>query len=411
MKVLHINDYYDRVGGAETILFSVLDALEEKGITNVIVHQHPTDVMTDWRRVYKVPGLGDPYSRQASIAADTLQRIIREEKPDLIQIHDICNPDVVEISRRYAPTIQSVYNHIFYCPGGGKYLPFLGRICERPFGKGCLVSAFLTHCNSIRPRVLLSSYHRSRRMLKNSRGLVFLTLSKYQAECLLQNGCPPEAVKVLPPLTDLPALHAPHGKRQVLFVGRVVKQKGLDQLIHALPYLDSSCRLIVCGDGPEVHTAKEIAQRLGIEARIDFLGWVGRDKLGLCYEASSVVVVPSVWPEPFGMVGIEAMSYGKPVVAFRVGGIPEWLEDGATGFLAKPYDVKEMAEKISYLLKHPDVAREMGIRGRKRVEQDFNKQKHISSLLEFYKEVMDDRFRSKASAPKNAGVQTPIQAF
>jgi glycosyltransferase involved in cell wall biosynthesis len=90
------------------------------------------------------------------------------------------------------------------------------------------------------------------------------------------------------------------------------------------------------------------------------------------------------------MVGIEAMSFSKPVVAFNVGGIPDWLEDGVTGFLVKPYDVGEMAEKIGYLLEHLEVAEEMGSKGRKRVEQDFNKDKHVSSLLQIYKEVLEN---------------------
>jgi glycosyltransferase involved in cell wall biosynthesis len=410
MKALHVNDFYQRVGGAETVLFSVLDALEEKGVTNVVVHQHASDVRTDWRHVYKIPGLGDPNSSQASIVADTLGQIIQEEKPDVIQIHDICNPDVVEISRRYAPIVQSVYNHSFYCPGGAKYLPVLGRICERPVGTGCLVSAFITHCNSVRPRVLMSSYDRSRRMMKNNRGLVFLALTNYQAECLLKNGCAPEAVKVLHPFTNLPVLPTEREERRILFVGRIVKQKGLDRLIDAIQYIDPSCRLVVNGDGPELKTAKEIAQRLGMASRIDFLGWTGREELARCYAESAVVVVPSIWPEPFGMVGIEAMSYGKPVVAFDVGGISDWLEDGVTGFLIEPYDLREMAKKIDYLLKHSGVAREMGMRGRSRVEQEFKKERYISKLLEIYGEVIDDWPQSRELAHKNAGVQSPIQA-
>ncbi|MGH7771552.1 MAG: glycosyltransferase, partial [Candidatus Binatia bacterium] len=196
MKVLHLNDYYQRVGGAETILFNTLDALEEQGIVNVVVHEHPTPIKEKHRHVYEVPSLSAPHIRQSSIISNTLGRILQEEKPDLVHIHDIGNPEVSEISRYYAPTIQSMYNHNYYCPGGAKYLPLMGRICERPFGRACLMSAFLTHCNSIRPRLLFSSYYRTHHMVNNNRGLLFLTLSHYQAECVLQSGYHPDAVKV-----------------------------------------------------------------------------------------------------------------------------------------------------------------------------------------------------------------------
>ena len=91
------------------------------------------------------------------------------------------------------------------------------------------------------------------------------------------------------------------------------------------------------------------------------------------------------------MVGIEAMSYGKPVVAFDVGGIPEWLDHGVTGFLVPPWDLKEMAERISFLLDNPNVAHEMGVGGRRRVERDFTQETHIARLLDIYKKVIASR--------------------
>jgi glycosyltransferase involved in cell wall biosynthesis len=81
----------------------------------------------------------------------------------------------------------------------------------------------------------------------------------------------------------------------------------------------------------------------------------------------------------------------RGVVSFSVDSIPEWLEHGVMGFLVKPYEIKEMAQRIDFLLDNPAVAHEMGMRGRKRVEQDFNKDKHLSALLEIYRQVIDGR--------------------
>lgn len=397
MKILHINDHYRRVGGAETVLFNWLEALEEKGITNVVVHQHPVGGEPDNRRVYRVANLGEASSYDGAAVAARFREILKEERPDIVHLYDIGNPDIAEISLRFGPTLQSAFNHSFYCPGGAKYLPFLGRVCARPFGIGCLACAFITHCNSIRPRALLKTYRRSYRMMKHSRRLVFMALSRYQADCLIRNGRPPALVKVLPPFTPAPELndrdYEHRSQNLLLFTGRIFPQKGLNALIGALKHVKSSFRLIVDGDGPDAGKARKLASELGLEGRVEFVGWAPREEHIAYYRYASIVIVPSLWPEPFGMVGIEAMSYAKPVVAFDVGGIPEWLEDGATGYLIKPYDVKQMAQRIDYLLNNPSAAREMGMKGRKKVEAEFGKEKHITKLLEIYREVIDGRIQ------------------
>ena len=100
------------------------------------------------------------------------------------------------------------------------------------------------------------------------------------------------------------------------------------------------------------------------------------------YQKSTVVVVPSVTPESFGMVGIEAMSYGKPVLAFDVGGISEWLKHEETGFLLKPRDEQDLAEKLNLLLGDRTLAVSMGTKGRERVETYFTPENHVTSLLD-----------------------------
>lgn len=399
MKILHVNDHYAHVGGVETVLFSSLDALEEQGATNVVVHQYPGEAGTGRRRVYRIPELGDAANWQESAAV--LHGILREEKPDLIHLYDIDNPEVAVISRCYAPTLQSVYNHNLYCPGGGKFLPLWGRICERPFGVGCLASAFLTHCNSVRPRQLLFSYLRCHDRISHPRGLWFLALTQYQVKLLLQNGFPPQAVKALHPFTELPALPAradSSGSQTVLFTGRIVPQKGLSALLRSLTRVTAPFRLLVDGDGHDLENGRALAKSLGLDTKVEFVGWAAREKHLDYYRQAAVVVVPSLWPEPFGMVGIEAMSYAKPVVAFKVGGIPEWLEDGVTGFLIEPYDLGEMARRIEQLLQQPDLAREMGMRGRRRVEQEFTKERYVSRLLQIYDEAMAGGYVSEAAA-------------
>ena len=101
-----------------------------------------------------------------------------------------------------------------------------------------------------------------------------------------------------------------------------------------------------------------------------------------------MVVVPSVWPEPFGIVGIEAMAYGKPVIAFDVGGISEWLEDGKTGFIIKLRDEAALAEKLNLLLQNPNLALRMGTQARESVEKRFVPDIHVERLLSIFNKAV-----------------------
>src|SRR5262249_34443302 len=150
------------------------------------------------------------------------------------------------------------------------------------------------------------------------------------------------------------------GDGSLLFLGRVVPQKGLDTLVRCLRHVRSAARLVVAGDGPDLGRVRQLTQTLGLAHRVSFVGWVSPEHKAVLCERASVVVIPSVWPEPFGLVGLEAMSHGRPVVAFDVGGISDWLQDGVTGYLVRPYDVEEMARRIDHLLDHAEVAHDFG---------------------------------------------------
>jgi glycosyltransferase involved in cell wall biosynthesis len=393
MKILHPNDHYKRVGGAETLLFNTLSALEERGVENVVVHQHLASVSGKMRKLYRVDQLGDARPTHPERVRETFRQILEAERPNLVHLHDIGNQDIVELSCRFSPTVQSVLNHSFYCPGGNLYLPWAHRICGRAFGPFCIASAFLTHCNSVRPMVLNSSYRLSHRMLRESTRHPLLTLSRYQADCLMKNGVAPERIHVLHPCTELPTLIADPLLREadpmILFVGRIYPTKGLNLLIQSLRQIRSPFRLVVNGDGPGLASAQALVRKWGLAAHVQFLGWTPPEETLSYYAQASVVVIPSVWPEPFGLVGIEAMSFAKPVVAFQVGGIPEWLDDGITGFLIPPGNLKTMAEKIDFLLKNPETAREMGRRGRQKVEKEFVLSRNYApKLVEVYQQAI-----------------------
>jgi glycosyltransferase involved in cell wall biosynthesis len=248
--------------------------------------------------------------------------------------------------------------------------------------KRCLLSR--------RPSVI---WRRYRRVVdanaSNAEYSALVVASAYVRQQALATGYPASQVRVLPYFTTPPeATPGPPGRPgTILFCGRVVPEKGLALLLQALARLDARWRLVVAGDGIASRDAKRLAARLQLADRIVFHGWASRQALQELYAEATVVAVPSLWPEPFGIVGIEAMAHARPVVAFAVGGIPEWLEHGVTGFLVPPYELDALADRLRACLESPELARTLGANGRARVESAFSASEHLERLKTIYEDV------------------------
>jgi len=145
---------------------------------------------------------------------------------------------------------------------------------------------------------------------------------------------------------------------------------------------------IIGGSGPLLDYHKMLTRRLGISSYVLFTGRIPQEELPLYYAASDVVVVPSL-QEAWGLVATEAMACGKPVVASRVGGLPDQVIDGYNGFLVSPRDPKALADRILYLLENPSEARRMGLNGRKLAEEQFDIEKRVDKIVKLYRELVN----------------------
>jgi glycosyltransferase involved in cell wall biosynthesis len=178
----------------------------------------------------------------------------------------------------------------------------------------------------------------------------------------------------------------PDGPARILFSGRLTPAKGVGTLLKAAAAVDA--RFDICGDGWWAPTARRLARRTGVEERVTFHGWVGSEALASAYESAAVVVVPSHWPEPVGLVGLEAMAHGRPVVASATGGIPEWLADRETGLLVRPGDANALADALRRLLADPPARRRMGAAGAARVAREFSEQRYVEAIEQAYLQAL-----------------------
>jgi glycosyltransferase involved in cell wall biosynthesis len=170
----------------------------------------------------------------------------------------------------------------------------------------------------------------------------------------------------------------------LLFVGRLNYQKGLHFLIKAMPTIlqqVANVKLLVVGAGEQLADLRQLVASLNLCASVIFTGAIDQKEIHTAYAAADVFVLPSLF-ESFGISIIEAEASGKPVVATRVGGVPEVLIDGKTGFLVSPCNSIQLAKAILCLLLDSELALKMGEQGRKLVQERFNI-KHIVDRLNF----------------------------
>jgi glycosyltransferase involved in cell wall biosynthesis len=175
--------------------------------------------------------------------------------------------------------------------------------------------------------------------------------------------------------------------KEILYVGRLQSEKGVRQLLEAVAPLPGEWRLSVAGDGPERKACQDLAEKLEIAHRVDFMGWLSESEIKSLYRRCAVVVVPSLWPEPYGRVGPEACVQGRPVVGFGVGGVMDWLEDGVTGYVVSPGDVTQLGLRIETLLESPSLRAQMGRNARAIALEMWRVDQHVDFLMRVFRQA------------------------
>lgn len=170
-------------------------------------------------------------------------------------------------------------------------------------------------------------------------------------------------------------------------VSWLIPEKGVDDFIGAarqVTAIEPRAHFVLAGEGTHRPKLEQMVRELGIGECVTFTGPVADPLADGLFAASDVICQFSRWEEVFGYVNAEAMACRKPLIGTRVGGIPEIIQDGITGFLVERRDVKAMAARILELLRAPDLRRRMGDAGREVCREKFNLKKNVAQLLEIY---------------------------
>lgn len=203
-----------------------------------------------------------------------------------------------------------------------------------------------------------------------------------------------EAPDLLPgPLPSDPA--------RLLCLGRLVYEKGFDLAVRAFAAISRrfpGVRLTIASDGPARAALQRLAAELGLTDRVDFLGWIEFEKMPALLKSATIVVMPSRLVEGFGLVALDAALMARPIVATRVGGLPEVVADGQTGLVVEPEDSHALAEAIAHLLDHPEAATKMGEAARRRAQELFSWKRHVDAFDALYRRVIEQAAPTKPAA-------------
>jgi glycosyltransferase involved in cell wall biosynthesis len=328
MRILVANEHAEIVGGIETYLRWLVPELAARGHEVICLTRYPGGRGEGW-----VPKWAPA---TVTVEASELSELARG--CDVALMNSLGRVDLEEALVTYLPT--ALFAHGFYgtCVSGSKMHAFPRRQpCERVLSWKCLALYGPRRCGGANPITAVQLFQReTARASLLWRFKRIIVASQYMAEEFVRNGLARACLDCVPLPVQRPSVAPVIGfRRRVLFLGRMTAVKGIDLLLEAVASVSSSKEPVevdLAGDGALRKVAEAKAKRLGVPAR--FHGWVDEAQRAVLFGGSGVVALPSTWPEPFGLVGLEAAAHGVPAVAFDVGGVREWLVPGVTGELA-----------------------------------------------------------------------------
>lgn len=407
MKVAHINGTYGQAGvsGTEQSVPNTCALLEARGVQTTVLYATEIGVpaAAPGRTLHRIPKLCDFAPRRPEALIARALEVLADEAVDVVHLHQINNGHLVRAIAARWPTFYFVHNHVLTCPSGERVFKTNWQLCPQSGpAASCMSNAFLRRCASRRPTQLFARLAHTLDARGFSRGLLLGVDSQYMKSTLVASGYPADRIVVTPTVTELveePNTPYPAASpRVVLYVGQLSEIKGASLLIQAFQQVTAPAVLRLAGDGYLLPALRAQVDWQGVAGRVQFLGRLGRTELAEQFRACSLVVVPVRYPEPFGLVGPEAMAFARPVVGFPLGGVGEWLLDGRTGLHARPNDARDLASKVDYLLQRPDEAERMGRDGRRVWEEQFHPNHHIDALLAVYETVRGLPLREGESA-------------
>jgi glycosyltransferase involved in cell wall biosynthesis len=335
MRILVAQDALHSEGGVESYLAAIIPALRARGhsIAMLFVRRGSAAPLVD--------SVDGPCLGVAPERLDEAWSEIKVWDPDVCFSNNMAPLVVERALLDHWPVVKFMHAYFGTCISALKMHEFpSGCACNRTLGLPCLALYVPRRCGALRPAAFVNGYRWARAqqaLLPRYQRIVIA--SDHMAEEYTRHGAIRDRLMTLPLFPSLPLASAPSGSSDtVLFLGRMTTLKGGDVLVRAVSqvaaHLGRQVQLVMGGDGPQRTDWQQLASRLRVSA--EFPGWLDATHRVSALAQASVLAVPSIWPEPFGLVGLEAAARGVPAVAFDTGGIRQWLHHDVNGLLVPP---------------------------------------------------------------------------
>lgn len=375
MKIGFVSTFYTReYGGAEVSTRFLAHALLQHDIDISVITPQTTSYLANYPEITPLPLLSLVPKKVYILGNWLLDRIyaykivdvLKTNRPDLLHVHDLFSLPAAVISAACLkiPIIITVRDNLpreFYIKSFNVFLL-----------RNVVYKYYLNKCNKV------------------------IAISDYIKRNLIEFGIPDSKIEViynvLPDWNiSLPISKENKQEINILAPGRLDQEKGFDVLLQAFAKVKASnvsIKLTIVGSGPLLNILTALVKELRINDDVLFIPKVPNSKLSTYYNQADIIVFPSVYQEPLGRVALEAGLSGKPIVASRVGGIPEIVDDTKAGFLYEATNVDDLTKKLLTLTMDNALRKRMGEQNRKYVTKKFNSKNIIQKTINCYKETL-----------------------
>lgn len=417
MKILLINNFHYNRGGDCTYLFSLKNLLKENGHEVIIFSMHhPENFESDYSKYfvsyinYREEVKLKSFTSALKVAKRTIystearnkiEELIKVEKPDIAHIQNIhhhITPSIFGILKKYnIPIIWTLHDYTIVCPNTS----FLshGKVCEKCKKKKYFWPSIVRCKKNSFAASTMAAIETTIHLVFGFNKLVdfFIAPSNFLKEKLIEYGIKEEKIIRLNNFTCFVDLvnEKPDIENYFMYLGRLSEEKGIKTLIDAACKVllngnndtgsFSNYKLKIVGDGPLKEEMISYVKSKGAENNIEFLGHKSHEEAMDILKGSKFLVIPSQWYENFPYTVLESFTLGKPVIASRIGGIPELIDNWETGLLFEPGNSEQLSLKVKFLLKHPEKAEAIGKKAGEFMSGEINSENHYLKLIEVYK--------------------------
>ncbi|HVL58036.1 MAG TPA: glycosyltransferase family 4 protein [Burkholderiaceae bacterium] len=397
-RVLVVHNAYQQRGGEDSVVEAEVALLRARGHDVDLHSRHNDEIASIGRIALAADTLWSRASARA--LADHIARFA----PDVVHVHNtfpLISPSAYWAAHRArVPVVQTLHNFRLFCPQA--MLLRDGRVCEDCVGRlpwpavrhGCYRGSPAQTAVIAGMQVLHRSIGTWQRRIHR-----YIALNEFCRSKFIEAGLPAERVAVKPNFVDFPAPPSESPRDGLLFVGRLSPEKGVDTLAQAAARLrrqDAGAATVrVAGSGPESH-------RLESQPGVALLGSLGGDAVREQMLRARALVMPSIWYENFPRTLVEAFACGLPVIASRIGALAELVDDGRTGLLFEPGNADDLADKMRWVLAHPQRVRRMGDAARAEYEARYTPSRNYEQLIRIYDAAIADHRALHSGAAASA---------